>query len=173
MVLMFIKQTGLAVMFCACLRAHAAQWSSDDAHVSFTLPSDPAWHQIKPPRNEAKLVFQQTNGAATIFFTAFEKKHEKKEINEKVAAGWEKGFFRKSNTTKLSSEFFDFKGKHAYKVLDEHMVHGTKFRGLAIVWLNDGRLCSIVASKVDGAPMQDNVIKAFVESTTFLPKHAN
>src|SRR5258705_34565 len=105
MALLLTRQTGIALMFWACLATHAAQWSSDDAHVSFTLPADPAWHQLKPPRSEAKLVFQLTNGAATIIFASFEKKHEEKEINEKVAAGWEKGYFRKSNASKLSGDF--------------------------------------------------------------------
>jgi hypothetical protein len=164
------RRTVFAAVLSSCLTIHAAEWSSSDAGVSFELPRDPAWQEIKAPRHEARLVLQNTNGTATLFFAAFEKKHEEKELNEKLVAGWEKGYFRKGSATKLSGEFFDFKGKRAYKVTDEEIVNGEKVRGVAILWLNDGRLCDIVASKVDGDPMQDNVIKRFVESITFLEK---
>src|SRR5258708_29239251 len=151
------QQIGVEALVGVCLNPHAAEWSSSDAGVSFTLPDDRAWQQVKPPRNEAKLVLQNMKGRATVFFAAFEKKHDEKELNEKVAEGWEKGYFRKGNATKLSSQFLDFKSKHAYKVTEEEVVDGTKVRSVAIVWLNDGKLCDIVASKDDADPMQDEV----------------
>jgi len=166
------QQIAVAALVSGCLNTHAAEWSSSDAGVSFTLPNDRAWQQVKPPRNEAKLVLQNKKGRATVFFAAFEKKHDEKELNEKLAEGWEKGYFRKGNATKLSSQFLDFKGKHAYKVTDEEVIDSTKVRSVAIVWLNDGKLCDIVASKDDADPMQDEVIKAFINSMRFVREAA-
>jgi len=159
-----------AALLSICFSIHATEWFSTNANVSFELPSDPAWQQVKPARNEAKLVLQNTNGTATMFFAAFEKKHDEKELSEKLAEDWERGYFRKGNIRKLSGEFFNFKGKRAYKVTDEEIINGGKQLGVAIIWLNDGRYREIVAWKVDGDPLQDNVIKAFVDSMIFLPK---
>jgi len=164
------RQMMIAAVLNICFSIHATEWSSTNAGVSFVLPSDPAWQQVKPPRNEAKLVLQNTNGTATVFFAAFEKKHDEKELSEKLAEEWERGYFRKGNTRKLSGEFLNFKGKRAYKVTDEEIINGGRQRGVAILWLNNGRICEIVAWKVEGDPLQDDVIKAFADSMAFLPK---
>lgn len=170
--LSILRQIVFAAVLNVCFRVSAAEWSSTNAGVSFVLPSAPTWQQAKPVRSEAKLVLEDTKGTAMVFFAAFEKKLEEKDYTEKLAQEWETGYFRKSKARKISGEFFDFKGKHAYKVVDEEITSEGTERHVAIIWLNDGRTCEIVASKVNADPLQDPVIKAFVDSTVFLQKTA-
>ena len=67
-------------------------------------------------------------------------------------------------------EFFTFKGKHAYKARDRQTKDGATLFGTVILWLEDDRLFEIAATKEGGEPLQDTVIKEFVDSIKFLAK---
>jgi hypothetical protein len=162
-------QALLAILVVAALTSHGAEWISVDAGVSFQLPTDPAWEQIKGPRIEARLVLQRTDRTASVMFIAFEKKPGPRTLDEEFVKRWEKGYYRKGGE-KVSGEFFTFKGKRAYKANDRVMEDGVQLLGTVILWLEDDRLFEIVAMKEDGDPMQDRVIKEFVDSLKFLPK---
>jgi hypothetical protein len=91
-------------------------------------------------------------------------------MNEKFVEEWEKAYYRKAGAKKVSGEFFDFKGKSAYKATDEEIIDGVRSCGVVILWLEDDRLFEILALRDDGDPLKDQGIQAFVESVKFLPK---
>lgn len=160
----------LAALLVAGFTAHGAEWASEDAGVSFQLPADPAWTQIKGPRTEAKLVLQRRDKTAAVLFVAFEKKPGPRKLDEDFVKRWERGYYRKGKTEKVSGEFFSFKGKHAYKASDRVTQDGIETLGTVILWLEDDRLFEIVTTKDGGDPLQDPVVKEFVDSLKFLPK---
>jgi len=105
------KRLLLAALLAASLISYGGEWVSDDAGVSFQLPTGPEWAQIKGPRAEAKFVLQRTDKTAAVVFIAFEKKPGPRIMNEDFVKGWEKGYYRKGGAEKISGEFFSFKGK--------------------------------------------------------------
>src|SRR3989442_681891 len=84
----------------ACSMSDGAEWVSEDAGVSFELPNNGSWTQIKAPRSEAKLVLQRADGSASVFFAAFGRKPNHRELNDQFVQEWEKGYYRKGRAKK-------------------------------------------------------------------------
>jgi len=163
-----LRQILLLGLLGASCSGYGPEWVSEEAGVSFRLPNDHTWAQIKGPRAEAKLAFQRTDASASIAFIAHEKRPERETLSEEFVRKWENGYYRKGKTVKVSGEFFTFKGRPAYKVISKT----TNTEGIAteviILWLKDNRLYEVLTTKFEGDPLQDSVIKRFVDSTKFL-----
>jgi len=167
----FKRQLLIAGLLGTCFTSIGVEWTSEDGIVSFQLPDDASWGQVKLKTPGAKLMLMETNGAALVFFAAFEKERRHVNLNQEYIEIWKAVTYPKSKAKKLvSGEFFSFKGKRAYKARDEDTKDGVKVRGGTILWMDDDRLFAIVASKNEADPLEDEVIKAFVASTKFLPK---
>src|SRR5690242_17423508 len=132
-----LSQLLLATLLATSLTSYGAEWVSDDAGVSFQLPTNPEWAQIKGPRAEARLVLQRIDKTAAVVFIAFDKKPGPRIMNEDFIKGWEKGYYRKGGAEKISGEFISFKGKRAYKAIDLVNRDGVKTMGTVILWLEN------------------------------------
>jgi hypothetical protein len=108
--------------------------------------------------------------SAAVVFIAFEKKPGPRILNEDFIKSWERGYYRKGGAEKVSGEFFTFKGKHAYKAKDRITKDGVNTLGTVILWLEEDRLFEIAATKEGGDPLDDMVIKEFVDSLKFVSK---
>jgi hypothetical protein len=153
------------------LTSDAAEWTSEEARVSFRLPSNPDWAQISDPL-EGRLVLQRTDGSAGVAFVASAKKAGPRILDEDFAKRMERSHMLiNRDAEKVSGEFFTFKGKRAYKASDRDKagVKVAKFRTY-ILWVDDDRLFEISATKDGGDPLQDTVIKEFVDSMKFISK---
>ena len=95
-------------------------------------------------------------------------------MNEDFVKRWDRANNRLNPALeKVSGEFFTFTGKRAYKASDRVAkpgVKGVKVTNIYIVWVEDDRLFEIAATKEDADPLQDTVIKEFVDSMKFLSK---
>src|SRR6266853_2268595 len=164
---LFLKIVVLGCLV-ACCRRYGAEWVSEEGGVSFRLPNDPAWVQIKGPRAEAKLVFQRTDASASVAFILFDKRSEDRILNEEFVKEFEEGLYRKRYVTgprlKVSGEFFTFKGRRAYKETSKRTNTEGTATETSILWLWDNRLCEVMTTKYEGDPFEDTVIKEFVDS---------
>jgi hypothetical protein len=169
-----LRQIFQATLVAFGLTSGAAEWTSEEAGVSFHLPSDPAWAQINDPRTDLRLVLERTDKSAAVAFRASESKAGPRILNEDFVKRWEGSQNRiNPGAEKVSSEFFTFKGKLAYKASDRVSkpgVKGVKVTNTYIFWVEDDRLFEIAAFKEDADPLQDTVIKEFVDSMKFRSK---
>jgi len=155
------------------LTSDAAEWTSEEARVSFHLPSNPDWAQISDPL-EGRLVLQRTDRSAGVAFVASDKKAGPRILNEDFIERRERANnLINPRAEKVSGGFFTFKGKRAYKASERVAkpgVKGVKVTNTYILWVEDERLFEIAATKEDADPLQDTVIKEFIESMKFLLK---
>src|SRR5258707_975408 len=162
-----LRNVFLTALLAICCTSQGVEWVYEDTGVSFQLPEDPAWRQVKPPRAEAKLVLQRNDTNASVVFIAFAKKPGREVLNEEFVHRWENGYYRKPGNEKLSGEFFTFKGRRAYKATSEATRDNDKTKRATILWFEDYRLFEIAATKHDAEPLQDKVIKEFIDSIKF------
>jgi len=161
----------LGMLFALDLGAEAAEWSSKEAGVCLQLPTDPEWTQIKADMEGlARVIFQRQDKMALVQFTFFANYPAAQKLDETYVQLWEKRHYSNHDDKKVSGEFTTFKGRRAYRVCDQPKIEGQKCRSITMLWLSDdGRLCSIFATRYQGDPLEDPVIKSFVNSLTFLP----
>jgi hypothetical protein len=166
----------LLVMFaCGCSSPRQlsdprpTQWVSREAGVSFRLPTDQGWELIPMP-DERSFVIQRKDKTAYVAFFSSRPNGTAKTLDDAFLKQWEKGHSRDRELKQVSAGFFTFKGKRAYKVEDRVNRPGSQRRYTTIVWLDNNRSFEIEATKFDGEPFEDSVIKAFVESMEFLPQ---
>jgi hypothetical protein len=169
-----LRQIFLAALAAFSLTSGAAEWTSEEAGVSFQLPSDPAWAQKNNGGAGIRFVLQRADRSAAVAFIASEKKAGPRILKEDFVKSRERGnSLINRGAEKVSSEFFTFKGKRAYKASDRVTkagVKGVKMTNTYILWVEDDRLFEIAATKEDGDPLQDTVIKEFVDSMKFVSK---
>ena len=93
---------------------------------------------------------------------------------EEFVKRFEKEIYSEGRSVKVSGEFFTFKGKPAYMLVDketkEEKVVAMRTR---ILWHNGDKVLEILATKCNADPFEDIVIKKFVGSMKFLPESNN
>ncbi|HEY5912410.1 MAG TPA: hypothetical protein VJA21_17550 [Verrucomicrobiae bacterium] len=160
-------------LFAFTLSLGAAQWISKEAGVSLQLPSHPDWVQIKAENGVGleRVIFQRQDNTAVVQFTFSETYPTAQKLDDEYVQRWEKQHYRKHDDKKVSGEFITLKGQRAYRLCDQPNIEGQKRRSITILWLNnEGRLCSVFATRYEGDPLLDPVIKAFLDSLTLLPR---
>jgi hypothetical protein len=160
----------LAALSAIGLTSGAAEWTSEKAGVSFQLPSDPAWAQINASGHGIKLVLERADKRAAVAFVASEKRAGPRILDEDWVKRLDRGLpYLNRGAEKVSGEFVTFKGKRAYKSSDRDKA-GVKATRTYVYWLEDERLFEIAATKDGGDPLQDTVIREFIDSLKFISK---
>jgi hypothetical protein len=153
-----------ATVVAGCGDKQPTTWVSQDGQISFQLPSEHNWAKISLTRSEAKVSLKRKDESAAIAFVEFDRKPGET-LTEEFVQKWEKGLYRKRGKVKASGQFCSFKGRPAYKVLDERDDDGRI--SSVIIWFEGDHLMEIVASKLDTDPWEDAEIKKFMDSVTF------
>lgn len=161
------------MLFTLTSTGDGAEWSCQQAGISLQLPTEAEWEQIKGDSapDMQRVIFQRVDKTAVVQFAFFEKYPAATNLDEAYTGRWEKRHYSNLEIRKVSSEIITFKGRVAYQVYDRPRQEDQRRRSVSIIWLSDdGRLCSIWATRYEGDPLLDPVIKKFVESVSVLPK---
>jgi hypothetical protein len=157
-----------AVLLTIVWPSSGAEWTSTVAGMSFRLPSDPDWDQIQGSRAEAKLTLARADGRAAVVLITIQRR-QGEVLNEEFVKTWEKSFYSKGRSVKVSGEFFTFKGQPAYKLIDRQTKDDEVMTRIVILWLRRDRVLEIAATKREANPFEDPVIKEFIDSMKVVP----
>jgi hypothetical protein len=169
----FVAQIFLVAMLAFCSTSKATEWVSGDAGISFQIPDNPSWHQATPPNPQVKLILERTNKTAEVFFAVFSAPPNQQVLNQDFISGFEKGYWPSDKSTKRTGEFFDFKGKKAYKTSGDLFIKDITFKKGAIIWMENKKVFLISIMKRSADPMEDTVIKTFLETAKFISGSKN
>jgi hypothetical protein len=158
-----------SIALISCSDNRGTEWISEEAGVAFRLPTSTDWEQRTPQRAEAKLSLSRKDDQAVVLFIVFPKEPGEV-LNEEFVKDWEKNFYAKGRSIKVSGEFFDFKGKPAYKLIDKRVKEEVVGISAVILWIHSDKVLEIAVSKSDANPLEDEVIKDFIASMRFVPK---
>ena len=111
---------------------------------------------------QIKLLLEPTNKTAEVFCKVISAIHQNQQVlNQEFISGFEKGYWPPWASPKRTGEFFDFKGKKAYKTNGDLFIKDITFKKGAIIWIENKKVFLISIMKRGADPMEDAVIKKF------------
>jgi hypothetical protein len=148
--------------------SRAAEWVSEAHKCAATPPSHSDWNQLTPPHPSVKIAAQTHDKSASVLLMITPLPDSAQKLDAKWIKGFESSAFPPGKAKKTSGVQLEVQGMPAYKATGEIYSNGRTFQVARILWIIDGTFYQISAQKLGAPPLEDSVIKDFVESFRFL-----